>query len=81
MSTAELKNYLVKQIIDIEDESLLEKVKFYVSSLVKGKDVDFWDELSDEDKADIDAGLQDIEEGRTFPHEEVMMEIKTKYKL
>ena len=79
MSTTEIKSYLHQLISDMDDESLLNKAKSLLTSLVKGKEVDFWDELSDEDKADIDAGSKDIEEGRTFPHEEVMKEIKTKY--
>ena len=81
MSTAELKNYLQQQIANIEDVSLLEKVKSYLSTLVNGKEVDFWDELSDEDKADIEEGLAQADRGELIPHEEVMKEIKEKYNL
>ena len=81
MSTAELKNYLVKEITNIDDNTLLEKVKSYLSTLVKGKEVDFWDELSDEDKADIEEGIAQADRGELIPHEEVMREIKKRYNL
>ena len=81
MSTAELKNYLVKQIIDIEDESLLEKVKSYVSSLRKEKSADWWDDLSQEEKDALDEGIAQADRGELIPHDEVMKEIKAKYNL
>ena len=81
MSTAELKNYLVKQIIDIEDENLLEKVKSYVSSLRKEKSADWWDDLSQEEKDALDEGIAQADRGELIPHDEVMKEIKAKYNL
>ena len=79
MSIAELKNYLVKQIIDIEDESLLEKVKSFVSSLRREKSADWWDELSQEEKDALDEGIAQADRGELIPHDEVMKEIKAKY--
>ena len=76
MSTAELKNYLVKLIIDIEDESLLEKVKSYVSTLVTGKDVDWWDTISEDEKASIEKGIEQADKGQLTPHDEVMKKYK-----
>ena len=32
---------------------------------------DWWDEISEEEKAAIEAGLADIEAGRVIPHEKV----------
>mgnify|MGYP007070561557 CR=1 FL=1 len=38
---------------------------------------DWWNELSEELKKEIQQGLKDIEEGRVIPHEEV----RVKYRL
>ena len=75
MSTAELKNYLVKQIIDIEDESLLEKVKSYVSTLVTGKDVDWWDTISEDEKQLIEKGLTQLQNGEGIKHQDVRKKV------
>lgn len=45
------------------------------------KRVDFWDELSDEQKAEIEAAIEEMDKGNGIPHEQVMKEIKAKYKL
>ncbi len=33
---------------------------------------DWWDEISDAEKLSIERGLEDIKNGNTIPHEEVM---------
>lgn len=80
MSTAELKSNLYKLIDAIEDSRTLKAI-YTLLSKKETTEVDWWDELSDEQKADIEEGLKDIEEGCTIPHEEVMQEIRTRYNL
>jgi len=41
--------------------------------------MDFYDDLPDHVKADIDAGLEDIENGDVYDHEAVMAEFKATY--
>jgi predicted transcriptional regulator len=73
MSAAELKNDLIKVIINTEDINFLQKVKdFFKKQQV---DTDWWDEISDHEKEMIELGLKDIEEGRVVPHEQVRAEI------
>ena len=43
--------------------------------------LDFWDDLSDEEKAGIDRGLEDVEAGRVYTHEEVMKGVKEKFNI
>jgi predicted transcriptional regulator len=41
------------------------------SKILKCSKLDWWDDLSEAQKASIQRGLQDIENGRTTAHEEV----------
>ena len=69
-STAEIKNYLHKLIVETDDKSILSKVQAYFTTLV-GKNADWWDTISDQEKDAIQKGLQQLENGEGIPHEEV----------
>lgn len=80
MSTAELKSSLYKLIDSINDSKTLQSIYTLISN--KGvSEVDFWDELSDEQKAEIEEAIAQADRGELIPHEEVMAEIKERYKL
>ena len=68
--TSEIKNYLHKLIVETDDESILSKVQAYFNTL-KGKNIDWWDTISDQEKDAIDIGLRQLENGEGIPHEEV----------
>lgn len=69
-STAEIKNYLHKLIVETDDESILSKVQAYFNTL-KGMNIDWWDTISDKEKDAINIGLRQLENGEGIPHEEV----------
>jgi hypothetical protein len=69
-STAEIKNYLHKLIVETDDESILSKVQAYFTTL-KSKNVDWWDTISEQEKKAVNIGLQQLENGEGIPHEEV----------
>jgi len=69
-STAEIKNHLHKLIVETDDESILNKVQAYFTTL-KGKTIDWWDMISDQEKEAINIGLQQLENGEGIPQEEV----------
>ena len=73
-STAELKNYLHKLIVETDDESILSKVQAYFTTL-KSKNVDWWDTISSQEKEAINIGLQQLENGEGIPHEEVKQKV------
>lgn len=77
MSTAELKSNLHKLIEDTDDPEKL-KTTFNILS-EDNDDKDLWDALSDEEKAAITEGLDDIENGRVYTHEEVKKQMKVKF--
>ena len=80
MSTSELKSHLYKLIDGINDSQTLKAI-YTLLSKKDATDVDFWDELPDEQKTEIEESIAQADRGELIPHEEVMTEIKKKYKL
>jgi len=75
MKQDSVKLELIEWICKLEDEEIIYYLKAVKDSNVP--QVDWWDELNDEQKSDIEQGLKDVDEGRVIPHEEV----KRKYRL
>lgn len=74
MSTIELKNKLHSLIDSIGDS---EKLKA-ILTLLKGNSestIDWWDELTNEQKENVDIGLAELDNGEGIPHEEVMKSV------
>ena len=70
-----VKLELIEWLTSLEDTETIEYLKLVKDS--RSSDKDWWQELSDEHKTQIKKGLNDIEEGRVVPHEQV----KKKYGL
>ena len=70
-----LKYRIISEIINSKDERVLNAVK----SLLNIEDeVAFWEELSEEDRAAIDEGLEQLEKGQYLSRESVCEEIKNR---
>lgn len=68
MSTASAnKKELIDWINQLEDQAMIENVKMLKEGS-EGKD--WWNEISDAEKAGIKRGVADVEAGRTISHEE-----------
>ena len=63
MNTAEIKIELFRQIDKLDELSLLKFYKYF-SKNIKNKNTDFWNELSEEQQADINEGLDDLNKGK-----------------
>ncbi len=59
----------VKKHIDDADESM---VKAVYTMLETGQQEDWWDIISDDERAAINEGLKQMKAGKTTPHKEVM---------
>lgn len=55
---------LIKWLTEVEEPSVIE--------IKNNEQHDWWDEISDEEKADIEEGLAQADRGEVFSHEEVM---------
>lgn len=76
MDIKTLKLDLVERIIQTENSSVLIKIK---KLFQPEKSEDWWDELPIEVQESIFEGLNDVKEGNTFSHEQVIREAKQKY--
>ena len=70
MDTLTLKSELHILIDHLQDEEVLKAVKTLLGRSINIEN-DFWNELSEEDKAGIEEGIADIEAGRVHTYEEV----------
>ena len=75
MNKAE-KNSLIEQIMKMEDDSILYQIK----AILEISKTDSWSNLPDELKKSIEAGILESNQGLGRPHEEVMKELRSKYK-
>ena len=50
-------------------------------SLKKSREADWWDEISEEERLAINEGLAQLDRGEGIAHDQVMKEVREKYKL
>jgi predicted transcriptional regulator len=77
MNLHEKKLEIVQLILNTEKPSILEKVE---AVLKKEKITDWWNEISEAEQKAIEKGFSEADSGKMIPHEEVMKEVKAKYK-
>lgn len=78
MERAVLVEKIQKKIASIQQKDLLEELQTTVDEmLIADKDSDFWNELTDLQKRNIEVSLQQIEKGQLVDHEMVMEKSKT----
>ncbi|MCG8701025.1 MAG: hypothetical protein MI922_23435 [Bacteroidales bacterium] len=70
-----IKLELIEWLTKLEDNETIEYLKIVKDS--KSKNNDWWNDLSESQKAGIERGLNDIKKGRTVSHDDV----KSKYGL
>lgn len=61
------KSKLIEWIKSLSDESIIERIKFVKES----QNSDWWNELSEAEKASIEKGLEDIKKGNVHEHSEI----------
>ena len=58
---------IIKWVTGLKDRDAIEKLRLLRDS---PKKLDWWSEITDEEKAAIDKGIEDIKAGRVKPHKE-----------
>ena len=76
MDIQTLKLNLVSKIMNIEKTSLLIEIN---KILQKENNLDWWDKLPVEVQESIMDGMDDIQKGDVYTHEQVIQEAKQKY--
>ncbi|MFD2033915.1 hypothetical protein ACFSKL_03880 [Belliella marina] len=59
---------IIKWITTIKDETSIEKLRMLMNSTI---DIDWLEQISDEELNSIEKGLEDIKAGRVKPHKDV----------
>jgi len=75
MDVIELRSDLHNIIDKITDSNILNAVKTLLSERIATK-TDWWDIISDEERAEIKEGLAEADRGEVITHEEVMAKYK-----
>lgn len=73
LNTLELKNDIHSLVNNTDDETILFKVKEYFSELKSNED--WWNLLSLKEKASVEDGTKQLDNGVRFSHDEVRKEI------
>ncbi len=68
MNTQASKMELIQMIKDIESSDLIEKVK----QLILQNRADFWDDLSDNEKEDIEKGIEDLDNNKRISYNDFL---------
>lgn len=75
MDVIELRADLHNMIDKISDSNILNAVKTLLSGKT-AKLADWWETISEEERAEIKEGLAEADRGELIPHEEVMAKYK-----
>jgi hypothetical protein len=76
MDIQALKIDLVQRILNTQNQTLLVRINNIFQKEVEN---DWWDNLPAEVQESINEGIQDIENGKSFTHDQVIQEAKQKY--
>jgi predicted transcriptional regulator len=68
MSLEKEKLKIIKWVTTLKDGTSIERLKMLRDNSTQK---DWWDEISEEEKAAIDKGLADVKAGRVKPHKDV----------
>jgi hypothetical protein len=71
MTVLERKNHLHQLVVETNNDVILEKVELFFEQLLSDVSIDWSDTISDNEKKAIQAGITDLQAGRTITHEEV----------
>ena len=66
---------LMKMLLNTQKEHVLQQIK----EIFEKEEVDFWDDLSEEDIVAINEGLTQLDKGQHVSHETVREEIKSRF--
>ena len=61
---------IIQRICEIQDNDLIDLIKNIVDIPKKSKS-DWWNHISLEEKESINRGLQDLEQGKVYSHEQI----------
>lgn len=79
MTVADLKLIIFREVDSLEKSRLEELYGVMLNFLNGQKEIDDWDELTEEQKQGILEAIDEIETGQGIPHETVMAKMRKKF--
>ena len=79
MTVADLKLKIFRQVDSLQKNRLEEVYGLLINYMRGQKDIDDWDQLSEEQKLGILEAIEDVDKGKGTPHNTVMANIRNKY--
>lgn len=70
MSMQTEKLEIIEMLLKMKDQTFIKQLKSYIEAHYP--EADFWDELHDDVKLDVEEALAELERGEGIPHHEVM---------
>ncbi|MEZ4721390.1 MAG: hypothetical protein R2813_05870 [Flavobacteriales bacterium] len=67
---------LIEWIAQLTDESIIGKLKN-----LRESETDWWDEISEAERNSIQEGIEQLNRGESFSHQQIVQEAKEKYGL
>ncbi len=75
MTTVEIRHEIVQRLFSIEDKSLLQKI-LELLPVAQQQSNDWWDDLSEEERAFLEKSAAAADRGEVVAHETVMANVK-----
>lgn len=75
MKIEDKKLEIIEWLIHVQDKSVLNQIDF----LRKTEEMK-WSSLNNEEKEAIEQGIRELDEGKGIPHENVLNDLRKKYK-
>lgn len=79
MDTAELKLKIFRKIDSLENSRLQDLYGILTNFINGQKDMSDWESLTSEQKAGIDAAIEEIDAGKGISHDDVISKYRKKY--
>ena len=70
MNISAEKQDIIQKICDIQDNDFIDLIKNIVETPYPSMS-DWWNEITPEERESVNRGLDDIDEGKVYPHEQI----------
>jgi len=61
---------IIQRIIQIQDNDLIDLIKNIIDNPDSSK-TDWWNQITQEEKESINRGLNDLQQGKVYPHDQI----------
>jgi len=70
MNISAEKLEIIQRICEIQDNDLIDLIKYVVDSPHTSRS-DWWDQITQEEKDSVNRGLNDLQQGKVYSHDQI----------